>query len=200
MFRAIAEYCSTIGIPYLTVYAFSTENWKRPQNEINAIMNLLRQYLDDAFDDKSVQGRFRTRFIGDRKALAPDIAEKMARAEELTKDCEGTCVCIALNYGGRAEIVEAAKDAAQKAVNGEITPESITEEFFSSLLYTSGIPDPDVIIRPSGERRSSNFLVWQSAYAEFVFEDVLWPDFKPEHLDKALLEYSQRVRRFGGAE
>lgn len=197
-FKDIAEYCAKIGIPYLTVFAFSTENWKRPRKEVDAIMGLLRKYLDDLFAEKSALGKFRTVFIGDRTQLEPDIVERMERAERLTKDSTGTCVCIALNYGGRDEILRAAKEAVSRAARGELSPEEVTEAYFSSLLYTKGIPDPDLIIRPSGEHRTSNFLLWQSAYAEYVFMDVLWPDFTRSHLDAALLEYSKRTRRFGG--
>lgn len=197
-FKDIAEYCSEIGIAYLTVFAFSTENWKRPSEEVDAIMGLLRKYLDDMFTQKSVHGKFRSVFIGDRSQLAPDIVERMEKAERLSRDSKGTCVCIALNYGGRNEILNAARNAAALAAEGKLKPEEITEQYFSSLLDTKGIPDPDLIIRPSGEFRTSNFLLWQSAYAEYVFTDVLWPDFTRSHFDAALLEYSKRARRFGG--
>lgn len=197
-FKDIAEYCSQIGIAYLTVYAFSTENWKRPREEVDAIMGLLRRYLDDMFAQKNAHGKFRSVFIGDRSQLAPDIVERIEKAERLSRDSTGTCVCIALNYGGRNEVLNAVRKATVLAAQGKLLPEEITESYFSSLLDTKGIPDPDLIIRPSGEYRTSNFLLWQSAYAEYVFTDVLWPDFTRSHLDAALLEYSKRVRRFGG--
>ncbi|MFA9381144.1 MAG: isoprenyl transferase [Acetanaerobacterium sp.] len=197
-FKNIADYCAKIGIRYLTVYAFSTENWKRPQTEVDAIMDLLRRYLDELLDDQSMRGRFKTMFIGDRSTLAPDLVERIERAEGLSQDCEGICVCIALNYGGRTEIVRAVKEASRQVAGGRLAPEEITEEYFSSLLDTAGLPDPDLIIRPSGEHRTSNFMIWQSAYAEYVFTDVLWPDFKKSHLDAALMEYARRSRRFGG--
>ncbi len=197
-FKDIAEYCAKIGIPYLTVYAFSTENWKRPQNEVDAIMDLLRKYLDEVFGEKNIQGRYRARFIGDRTRLAPDLVERIEKAERLSADSKGTCVCIALNYGGRDEILHAVRETVARVQKGELMPQEITEEYFSALLDTAEIPDPDLIIRPSGEHRISNFLIWQSAYAEYIFTDVLWPDFKQSHLDAALLEYSKRARRFGG--
>ncbi len=199
-FRGLVDYCQLIGIKYLTAYMFSTENWKRPQAEVDAIMNLLREYLDEVFEkDKAGERKnYKTNFIGDRSRLAPDIVEKMAQVEALSEDCNGIVVNIALNYGGRLEIVRAAQLAAKNVLAGAVTPDGITEEYLSGLMYTCGQPDPDLIIRPSGERRTSNFLIWQSAYAEYVFLDVLWPDFKPNHLDTALLEYTKRSRRFGG--
>ena len=197
-FRTIARYCNKIGIRYLTVYAFSTENWKRPQTEVDAIMNLFRDYLKEALE-KFRGENIRTRFIGDRTALSNDLRELMQEAEEASKDATGLVLNIAINYGGRDEIAQAASKLAQKAVNGEIKPEEIDEAAISKYIYTAGQPDPDLIIRPSGERRVSNFMLWQSAYAEYWFSNILWPDFKPEHLEQAIEEYSRRNRRFGGA-
>ena len=195
-FRKIAAYCRDIGIPYLTVYAFSTENWKRPKDEVDAIMDLLRSYLDDA--EKHREEDVRTCFIGDREALAPDLQEKILRMEGESRRNHAITVNIALNYGGRDELVHAARALAKRAAAGQLDPDSINEEMVSAALYTAGQPDPDLIIRPSGEKRLSNFLTWQSAYSEFVFMDVLWPDFSPEHLRSALWEYARRDRRFGG--
>nr|WP_092640592.1 polyprenyl diphosphate synthase [Acetanaerobacterium elongatum] len=199
-FSNLVDYCQEIGIRYLTAYMFSTENWKRPQAEVDAIMNLLREYISEVFEKNQSGNRknYRTHFIGERVRLAPDIVENMARVEALSQDCTGICVNIALNYGGRSEIVHAAQQAANNVSAGLIKPEDITEEYLSGLMFTAGQPDPDLIIRPSGEQRTSNFLIWQSAYSEYVFMDVLWPDFKPDHLDKALMEYAKRSRRFGG--
>ena len=192
-FRRIANYCRTLGVKYLTVYAFSTENWKRPQAEIDAIMNLLRDYLKESLSDFKHEN-ICTRFIGDRTMLAPDIQELMAEAEESTADKTGMILNIAINYGGRAEIVHALREL----VSDGVSPEEITEQSVEAHLYTAGQPDPDLILRPSGEERLSNFLIWQSAYAEFVFMDVLWPDFTRADLDKAILEFARRSRRFGG--
>lgn len=195
-FRKIATFCRDIGIPYLTAYAFSTENWKRPQEEVDAIMDLLREYLDDTAKHQGED--VRTCFIGDREPLAADLREKIRRVEEESAHNRTITVNIALNYGGRDELVHAARRLAREAAAGRLDPESIDEEMVSNALYTAGQPDPDVIIRPSGEKRLSNFLTWQSAYAEFVFLDVLWPDFDQNHLCSALWEYARRDRRFGG--
>ena len=195
-FRKIAACCRDMGIPYLTVYAFSTENWKRPKDEVDAIMDLLRSYLDDAAQHREED--VRTCFIGDRGGLAPDLQEKIRLLEEESRANRAITVNIALNYGGRDELVHAARLLARRAAEGGLDPDSITEETVASALYTAGQPDPDLIIRPSGEKRLSNFLTWQSAYSEFVFIDVLWPDFSQEHLCTALWEYARRDRRFGG--
>ncbi len=191
-FKDIARYCNKIGIKYLTVYAFSTENWKRPKEEVDNIMGIFRQYLKDTenFKDENIQ----LQFIGSRENLPEDIIKLMEKAEDDSKDYTGMHLNIAINYGGRDEIVTAVKKIAEIGVE----PEDITEELISQNLYTSGQPDPDYIIRPSGEYRLSNYLIWQSAYAEYWFSDVLWPDFKPKHLEEALAEYSKRNRRFGG--
>lgn len=191
-FKSIARYCNKIGLKYLTVYAFSTENWKRPQEEVDGIMNLLRDYLKDAENFKG--DNIRVRFIGNREALDEDIRELMKKDEEGSREATGLNLNIAINYGGKDEITRAVKKIVEERVN----PEDITEEIISDKLYTRGMPDPDFIIRPSGEYRLSNFLIWQSAYAEYWFSDILWPDFKPRHLEKAIDEYNRRNRRFGG--
>ena len=191
-FKDIARYCNKIGLEYLTVYAFSTENWKRPKDEVESIMNLLRDYLKDAENFKS--DNIRVKFIGNLEPLADDIKELIKKDEDGSKDATGLKLNIAINYGGRDEITNAIKKIVASGVN----PEDITEQTVSDNLYTSGMPDPDFIIRPSGEYRLSNYLIWQSAYAEYWFSDVLWPDFTPKHLEKAIEEYNHRNRRFGG--
>ncbi len=196
-FRKIARYCSDIGIKYLTVYAFSTENWRRPKEEIDALMRLFKDYLTEAirdFKDDSIV----LRFLGDRSAFSDDLLALMDENEDESKDREGMVLNIAMNYGGRAELIKAMREIAAEAVDGKISPDDINEEMISNHLYTKGQPDPDLIIRPSGENRTSNFLLWQSAYAEYVIMDVLWPDFKEKDLDAALIEYAKRNRRFGG--
>jgi undecaprenyl diphosphate synthase len=191
-FKNIARYCNKIGLKYLTVYAFSTENWKRPQDEVNGIMNLLRDYLKDAenFKDENI----RVRFIGDLEPLADDIKALIEKNEKGSADATGLNLNIAINYGGRDEITKAVKNI----VASGILADSITEDTISQNLYTAGMPDPDYIIRPSGEYRLSNYLIWQSAYAEYWFSDVLWPDFSPKHLEKAIDDFNHRNRRFGG--
>ncbi len=196
-FREIVRYCRSIGIRYLTVYAFSTENWKRPQSEIDAIMNLLRDYLDE-LERHSDEEQGVLRFIGDMAPLAEDLRQRIADVQERTAGREGITVNIALNYGGRHEIVHAVQQAVSLARQGTLTPEAVDEALVDSLMYTAGQPPVDLIIRPSGEQRISNFLLWQGAYAEFVFMDVLWPDFTPGDLDRAIAEFQRRSRRFGG--
>lgn len=196
-FREIVRYCRSIGIRYLTVYAFSTENWKRPQSEIDAIMNLLRDYLDE-LERHSDEEQGVLRFIGDMAPLAEDLRQRITDVQERTAGREGITVNIALNYGGRHEIVHAVQQAVSLARQGTLTPEAVDEALVDSLMYTAGQPPVDLIIRPSGEQRISNFLLWQGAYAEFVFMDVLWPDFTPGDLDRAIAEFQRRSRRFGG--
>ena len=191
-FKTIARYCNKIGLEYLTVYAFSTENWKRPPEEVKNIMNILRDYLKDAKNFK--EENIKVRFIGKIDALDPDIRELIADAEDASKDATGLNLNIALNYGGRDEIINAVKTI----ISDGVPAASIDEDEISKRLYTSGQPDPDFIIRPSGEYRLSNFLIWQSAYAEYWFSDILWPDFKPKHLEQAIDDYCRRNRRFGG--
>ena len=191
-FKQIARYCNKIGIKYLTVYAFSTENWKRPETEVKGIMDLFRSYLKDVDNFKGEN--IRLEFIGDREPLAEDIKKLMEHAEEESANATGLHLNMAINYGGRDELVHAVKAIIKEGIPAD----KITEDVVSAHLYTAGQPDPDFIIRPSGEYRLSNYLIWQSAYAEYWFSDVLWPDFKPKHLDKALEDFSNRNRRFGG--
>ncbi|MCQ4949060.1 isoprenyl transferase [Bittarella massiliensis] len=195
-FRDMVRYCKDIGIKNMTVYAFSTENWKRPKEEVEAIMDLLRSYLKDAFDHREEE--VRCLILGDTAPLAPDIVALIKKLEDESRDCKQMTLNIALNYGGRAEITHAVRELAGQVQRGELAPEEITENAISEHLYTAGQPDPDLIIRPSGEYRTSNFLLWQSAYSELVFMDVLWPDFTRRDLDRAILEYQNRDRRFGG--
>lgn len=196
-FRRIANYCRTLGVEYLTVYAFSTENWKRSQEEVGGIMLLLRRYLEEAIRDMT-KNRVRFRFFGDLSRLSPQLQKLCYDAENQSAEYD-VQVNFCLNYGGRDEIVRAARAFAAQVAEGKRKPEELTEELFSSYLYSAGVPDPELIIRPSGELRTSNFLPWQSAYSEYVFMDVLWPDFGPQDLDKAIEEYHRRNRRFGGA-
>lgn len=191
-FKDIARYCNKIGLEYLTVYAFSTENWRRPKDEVDGIMNLLRDYLKDAENFKNEN--IKVKFIGNLEPLAEDIKELIKKDEDGSKDATGLNLNIAINYGGRDEITNAVKNLVNKGVKAE----DITEDMISQNLYTAGMPDPDFIIRPSGEYRLSNYLIWQSAYAEYWFSDILWPDFKPKHLEQAIDEYNHRNRRFGG--
>ena len=196
-FRSIATYCKEIGLDYLTVYAFSTENWKRPPEEVSAIMGLLKKYLLEAIG-KMERDRVKMAFFGDLTPLTPELRELCRRTEEISRHYDGCQVNICLNYGGRDEILRAARAYAADCVAGKARPEDLTEEGFSSLLFSGGVPDPDLVIRPSGELRLSNFLLWQSAYAEFYYTDVLWPDFGKEELHRALAAYQKRSRRYGG--
>ena len=189
-FKEIARYANKIGLRYLTAYVFSTENWKRPKDEIDSIIALLRNYLDEMENYR--KENIRVLFIGDRTVFDDDIQAKMRRAEEQSRNATGLTLILAINYGGRAEIAQAARRIAEDAG-------AVDEAVFSRYLYTAGIPDVDLLIRPSGEYRLSNFLLWQTAYSEYVFmSGVLWPDFKPAMLDEALAEYRSRSRRFGG--
>ena len=197
VFRNIVRYCREIGIGYLTVYAFSTENWKRPQSEIDAIMDLLRDYLDE-LERHSDEQQGVLCFIGDMEPLAEDLRLRIAEVQERTAGREGIVVNIALNYGGRAEIVHAVQQAVRLSRQGSLAEEAVDEALVDSLMYTVGQPPVDLIVRPSGEQRISNFLLWQGAYAELVFMDVLWPDFTPGDLDRAIAEFRRRSRRFGG--
>ena len=195
-FRRIANYCRSLGVEYLTVYAFSTENWKRSQEEVGGIMLLLRKYLEEALLDME-KNRVRFRFFGDLRRLSPQL-QKLCHDAENRSVAYDVQVNFCLNYGGRDEIGRAAQAFAQEVAAGKRRPEELTEGLFENYLYSAGVPDPELIIRPSGEMRTSNFLLWQSAYSEYVFMDVLWPDFGPEDLDKAIAEYHRRNRRFGG--
>ena len=195
-FRRIANYCREIGVKYLTVYAFSTENWKRSEEEVSGIMRLLGKYLDEALRDME-KNRVRFRFFGDLTRLSPQLQKLCADAQNRSAEYD-VQVNFCLNYGGRDEIVRAAKAFARDVAEGKRSSEELTEQILSEYLYSAGVPDPELIIRPSGELRTSNFLLWQSAYSEFVFMDVLWPDFGPKDLDAAIEEYHRRNRRFGG--
>jgi len=194
-FRRIATYCKNIGIEYLTVYAFSTENWKRSADEIATIMELLEKYLYESLE-KMEKDRVKMKFLGDTSVLSPKLRGLIAETEELSKKFDGVQVNVCLNYGSRDEILRAAEKYAADCVLKE-TP--LTEEVFSKYLYTADIPDPDLIIRPSGEERISNFLLWQSAYSEYYFTDTLWPDFDERELDRAIVTFQSRDRRYGGA-
>ncbi|MBR6314678.1 MAG: isoprenyl transferase [Clostridia bacterium] len=202
VFRQICQYAADIGIEYLSFYAFSTENWKRSAQEVDAIMDLLRHYLNEMEEreKENEEGRYRIRFLGAREGMPADIAYLMDEVEERSKDKTRMFVNLCVNYGGRDEIVHAARALAKKAQSGELSPDDITEQSISDLLYTAGQPDPDLVIRPSGEYRLSNFLIWQSAYAEFYYDNVLWPDFTPADFDRAIDAYNQRDRRFGNAK
>lgn len=196
-FRKITRYCSDIGIKYLTVYAFSTENWKRPSDEVNSLMKLFKSYLEEALEDFK-DDSIVVKFIGNKSKFSKDLQELMTENEESSKDRDGMVLNIAMNYGSRDEIVRAVKNICSDVTLGKISDNSINEQLISDYLYTSGQPDPDLIIRPSGEYRISNFMLWQCAYSEFVIMNKLWPDFEKSDLDEALKIYSQRNRRYGG--
>jgi len=196
-FRRIATYCKNIGIEYLTVYAFSTENWTRPSDEIGTIMELLEKYLREAIE-RMERDRVKMKFFGDVSVLSPELQKLVAETAELSQKFEGVQVNICLNYGGRDEILRAAGNYALDVAEGRFSGRQLTEEVFSGYMYSSGIPDPDLIIRPGGETRLSNFLQWQSAYSELYFTDVLWPDLNERELDHAILSYQKRIRRYGG--
>ena len=196
-FRKITRYCSDIGIKYLTVYAFSTENWRRPEEEVKALMKLFKSYLEEALEDFK-DDSIVVRFIGDKSQFSEDLRNLMIENEESSKDRDGMVLNIAMNYGSRDEIVRAVKNITSDIRCGKITDSDINEQLISDYLYTAGQPDPDLIIRPSGEYRISNFMLWQAAYTEFVIMNKLWPDFKTSDLDEALNIYSTRNRRYGG--
>lgn len=198
-FRTIATYCKDIGVQYFTVYAFSTENWKRPQDEVDALMNLFRTYLREAAETMVARG-VAVRVLGDLSVLPEDIRRQIdevhALADTLGENAATASLCI--NYGGRDEIKNAVRALAKQVQDGTLKPEDITEDSISQNLYTAHMPDPDLIIRPSGEIRTSNFLLWQSAYSEYYFTDVLWPDFSTQDMDAAIADFNRRSRRFGG--
>ncbi|MEG0305281.1 MAG: polyprenyl diphosphate synthase [Oscillospiraceae bacterium] len=196
VFEDIGDYCSELGVASVYFYAFSTENWSRPKDEVSGIMKLFGEYLVRAYDFKKRNNRIV--FIGERSGLSEDYQKQMSKIEEDTKDRTGMILNIAINYGSRSEILHGVKEMSQKVLDGEISPQDITPELFSQSLYTKNQRDPDFILRPSGEKRLSNFMLWQSAYAEFVEMDVLWPDFTRDDLDAAISEYNTRTRRFGG--
>lgn len=202
-FRKITRYASKIGVKYLTLYAFSTENWARPETEVKAIMKLFREYLEEALRD-FMDENIRVRFIGDVSVFDDKLKDLIAEVEEASSVKTGMVLNLAMNYGGRAEVIHAANEAINELISEtqkegkNLTSVKLTEEMLERYLYTAGQPDPDLIIRPSGEQRLSNFLIWQSAYSEFVSLDILWPDFKTDDLDEAIQIYSKRQRRFGG--
>lgn len=198
-FRTIATYCKDIGVQYFTVYAFSTENWKRPQEEVDALMDLFRKYLREAAETMAARG-VAVRVLGDLSPLPEDIRALIREtgriADTLGEDAATASLCI--NYGGRDEIKNAVRRIAERVQAGELDPQEIDEDTVAGALYTAHLPDPDLIIRPSGEIRLSNFLLWQSAYAEYYFTPVLWPDFTTKDMDAAIDDYHRRSRRFGG--
>lgn len=195
--EVICEEAYKLGVKYLTVYAFSTENWKRPKDEVDALMNLLRKYMKTCLKTAE-KNRMRVRVLGDKSALDEDIQTRIVELEEATKENDGLNFQIALNYGSRDEMVRAMRRMCEDYKNNKITLEEIGETLFGTYLDTNGIPDPDLMIRTSGEQRLSNYLLWQLAYSEFYFTDVLWPDFTKEELIKAIAYYNGRDRRFGG--
>ena len=191
-FRRVARHCKALGVEYLTVYAFSTENWKRPQEEVDAIMALLGDYLREAIDSMERE-QIRVKFFGDLSVLSPELRELAEKTNAISDTIQGVQANLCLNYGGRDEILRAARDCAAAG-------EEWTEENFSRYLYSAGVPDPELVIRPGGEMRISNFLLWQCAYSEWVFTPTLWPDFDESALEEAVVAYQQRDRRFGGVK
>lgn len=196
--REVVRTCRQLGIQYLTLYAFSSENWKRPESEVAGLMELLRLYIRRELDELARNG-VSIRMIGDRSRLAPDIVDLIADAEAKTRDNRTLTLVIALSYGGQDEIVEACRRLAEQVAAGKLSPQEITTASLASHLQTVGIPDPDLIIRTSGEQRLSNFLLWQSAYSELIFVDKLWPDFSSQDLAAAVEEFQRRERRYGGS-
>ena len=196
-FRRIANYCRTLGVKYLTVYAFSTENWKRSEEEVSGIMLLLENYLKEALRDME-KNHIRFQLFGDMTRLNPKLQKLCRETMERSAKFDRVQVNFCINYGGRDEIIRAIKQYAADVVAGKCDPALLSEAEFENYLDSAGVPDPELVIRPSGELRTSNFLPWQSAYSEYVFMDVLWPDFTGEHLDQAIAEFHRRNRRFGG--
>lgn len=196
--RTTVRACAEFGVGYLTLYAFSSENWKRPVAEVQDLMGLLRLYLTRELNDLAKNDVI-LRVIGDIDALDPDIQDLIKDAEARTKDNQGLTLTVALNYGGRNEIVSAVRSIAEQVASGALAPEAVSADLFEGYLQTQGIPDPDLVIRTSGEHRLSNFLLWQSAYAELVFTPVLWPDFGRDELENSINEYQSRERRYGGS-
>ncbi|MEG1686823.1 MAG: polyprenyl diphosphate synthase, partial [Angelakisella sp.] len=192
----IIQYGVQLGIRTMTFYAFSTENWKRPKDEVDALMGLMREYLRDL--ERRTENSLRLVILGNTQRLSPDLRQTIDTLQRKTAGNTGATVNIAFNYGSRDEITTAVRTLAQRCAEGSLTPEQIDEGMISDALYTKGQPDPDLIVRPSGELRLSNFLLWQAAYTELIFMDILWPDFDKPNLDEVILQYSQRDRRFGG--
>lgn len=192
----VAKAAKKIGIRYMTVYAFSTENWQRERSEVDALMKLLRYYLDTGFKELQ-ENDVKVKFIGERYMLAPDIVEKMAQIEADTEKNQSVTLCVALSYGSRQEIVAAVRQIADEVGGGSLRTGDIDIETISNHLYTQGIPDPDVLIRTSGEMRISNYLLWQLAYTEFYFSETMWPDFSADELEKIITDYKNRERRYG---
>ena len=197
VFQDIANYCEELGVSSVTFYAFSTENWKRPAEEVSAIMGLLKKYLLEAIGQME-RDKVKMEFFGDLSPLSQELRDLCEQTRRISKRYDGCQVNICLNYGGRDEILRAARAYALDCVEGRADPNHLTQENFSGYLFSRGVPDPDLIIRPSGELRLSNFLLWESAYAEFYFTDVLWPDFSKAELLRAIASYQSRARRFGG--
>jgi undecaprenyl diphosphate synthase len=195
--RRVVRGAGELGIPVLTLFAFSTENWTRPADEVNDLMGLLRHYLRNELDELRRNGA-RLRVIGNREGLAADIVRDISDAENMTRSNSRIDVNICINYGARAEILQAIRSLARQVAAGELAADRIDEDRFESELLTAGVPDPDLLIRTSGEQRISNFMLWQCAYAELVFVDTLWPDFGKEHLEQAIAEFRRRERRYGG--
>ena len=196
-FRKIADHCRELGVKYLTVYAFSTENWKRSAEEVSGIMGLLKLYLQEALRDME-KNHIHFNFMGDLSRLSPELQKLCRETQAKSAGFNDVQVNLCINYGGRDEIVRATKAFMADVAAGKYVPEDLTEQLLSGYLDSAGVPDPELVIRPSGELRTSNFLPWQTAYSEFVFMNVLWPDFTGDHLDEAIAEYQRRNRRFGG--
>ena len=198
-FRRIATYCKNLGVEYLTVYAFSTENWKRSADEVQAIMALFEKYLREAIDEME-RDHIRLKILGELGPISPELRALIERTDEISTHYQGFQANVCLNYGGRDELLRAARHFAADCVEGRCRPEELDEERFSGYLFTDGLPDPELIIRTSGEERLSGFLLWQCAYSELYFCDTLWPDFDEAELDRAIAAYQQRDRRFGGVK
>ena len=197
--RDVLKECDKLGVKYLTLYAFSTENWKRPKDEVSALMNLISDYLKREFGELN-KNNVKLNTIGDINKLPERCCKELEIVCENTKNNTGVVLNIALNYGGRDEIINGIRGLLDDIKNNEIAVDDISEEIFNAYLYTKGIPDPDLIIRPSGEQRLSNFLLWQCAYSEFCYLNINWPDFKPQNLREAIYEYQNRDRRFGAVK
>lgn len=197
--RRVLKEADKLGVKYMTLYAFSTENWKRPKEEVNALMKLLIQYLRQEINELHKNG-VKINVLGDITKLPKECQEEIEKSVDKTKNNKGITMNIALNYGGRDEILRAVKSISEEVLNGNISIEDINDEVMENYLYTKGIPDPDIIIRPSGEQRLSNFLLWQCAYSEFWYSDICWPDFKEKDLHRAIYDFQRRDRRFGGVK